>query len=141
MLPPHQWPLFLPHSQSQGSSLTSNLHFFKTKNMSDKITNLDSNTFETTVSEGGETPILVDFWAPWCGPCKAITPILEELAEEMGDSVNLCKLNVDEANDIAGKYNIRAIPTLLLFKKGEVVEQIVGLASKADLKAKIEAAS
>lgn len=109
--------------------------------MSDKITNLDSDTFQGTIDGSGDTPVVVDFWAPWCGPCKAIAPILEDLAEEMGDSVKICKVNVDEANDIAGQYNIRAIPTLLVFKGGKVVDQVVGLSSKDDLKSKIAAAS
>lgn len=108
--------------------------------MSANITDLTSANFSEAISNG-DKPVLVDFWAPWCGPCKAIAPILEELATELGDSVKICKVNVDEANDVAGQYNIRAIPTLLLFKGGQVVEQIVGLSSKADLKAKIEAAS
>ncbi len=107
--------------------------------MSDRIKTLDSDSFDAAISNS-DAPVVVDFWAPWCGPCKAIAPILEELAEEMGDSVQICKLNVDQANDIAGKYNIRAIPTLLIFRNGEVADQIVGLASKDDLKAKISAA-
>ncbi len=108
--------------------------------MSDKITNLDSDSFESAIARD-DKPVVVDFWAPWCGPCKAIAPILEELAEELGDAVQICKLNVDQANDVAGKYNIRAIPTLLIFKNGQVADQIVGLASKEDLKAKIAAAA
>lgn len=81
--------------------------------------------------------MVVDFWAPWCGPCKAIAPILEELAEELGDSVKICKVNVDNSSDIAGKYEIRAIPTILIFKDGKVADTVVGLSSKEDLKAKI----
>ncbi|MEN8660940.1 MAG: thioredoxin [Lentimonas sp.] len=104
--------------------------------MSDKITELDSSNFESAIS-GGDTPVVVDFWAPWCGPCKAIAPILEELAEELGDAVKICKVNVDNNSEIAGKYSIRAIPTILIFKGGEVSETIVGLTSKDDLKAKI----
>lgn len=104
--------------------------------MSDKITELDSSNFDSTVS-GGSTPVVVDFWAPWCGPCKAIAPILEELAEELGDAVKICKVNVDNNSDIAGKYEIRAIPTILVFKNGAIAETIVGLTSKDDLKAKL----
>ena len=104
--------------------------------MSDKITELDSSNFESAIS-GGDTPVVVDFWAPWCGPCKAIAPILEELAEELGDAVKICKVNVDNNSEIAGKYSIRAIPTILIFKGGSVSETIVGLTSKDDLKAKI----
>lgn len=104
--------------------------------MSDKILNLDADNFETTL-KNGESPILVDFWAPWCGPCKAIAPILEELAGEIGDKVRICKLNVDEHSDVASRFNIRAIPTLLIFKNGEVVDQLVGMTSKNDLETKL----
>lgn len=104
--------------------------------MSDKITELDSSNFESAISEGS-TPVVVDFWAPWCGPCKAIAPILEELAEELGEKVKICKVNVDNNSEIAGKYSIRAIPTILIFKDGAVAETVVGLTSKDDLKAKI----
>jgi thioredoxin 1 len=104
--------------------------------MSDKITELDSSNFEAVIS-AGSTPVVVDFWAPWCGPCKAIAPILEELAEELGDAVKICKVNVDNNSDIAGKYEIRAIPTILIFKDGKVADTVVGLSSKEDLKAKI----
>lgn len=94
--------------------------------------------FEAEVIEASKTtPVLVDFWAPWCGPCKAIAPILEELAGELGDSVKICKVNVDNNSDIAGKYEIRAIPTILVFKNGAIAETIVGLTSKDDLKAKL----
>ena len=104
--------------------------------MSDKITELDSSNFESTVTKGS-VPVIVDFWAPWCGPCKAIAPILEELAIELADSVNICKVNVDSNSEIASKYEIRAIPTILIFKDGAVAETIVGLTSKDDLKGKL----
>ena len=104
--------------------------------MSENITELDSSNFDTTVSNAS-VPVVVDFWAPWCGPCKAIAPILDELATELGDSVKICKVNVDNNSEIACKYEIRAIPTILVFKDGQVAENIVGLVSKDDLKAKL----
>jgi len=104
--------------------------------MSDKITELSSDNFETTISGGG-LPVVVDFWAPWCGPCKAIAPILEELAEEEDGKVKICKVNVDNNSELANRFSIRAIPTILVFKDGNVDSQIVGMTSKEDLKAKI----
>ncbi|MFP4166095.1 MAG: thioredoxin [Opitutales bacterium] len=104
--------------------------------MTENITELDGSNFDSAVNESS-VPVVVDFWAPWCGPCKAITPILEELADEMGDSVKIRKVNVDNNSDIAGKHEIRAIPTILIFKDGKVADTVVGLTSKEDLKAKI----
>ena len=104
--------------------------------MSDKITELDSSNFESTVTQGS-VPVVVDFWAPWCGPCKAIAPILEDLANEQGDTVKVCKVNVENNSEIASKYDIRAIPTILIFKDGAVADTVVGLTSLDDLKAKL----
>ena len=104
--------------------------------MSDKITELDGSSFNAAVNDAS-VPVVVDFWAPWCGPCKAIAPILEELAEELGDAVKICKVNIDNNSDIAGEFKVRAIPTILVFKSGAVAETIVGLTSKDDLKAKL----
>ena len=104
--------------------------------MSENIIELDSSNFESTISDSS-APVVVDFWAPWCGPCKSIAPILEELASELGESVKITKVNVDSNSEIATKYEIRAIPTILVFRNGEIVETIVGLTSKDDLKAKL----
>jgi len=106
--------------------------------MSDKITNLTTDTFKAAVTSA-TTPLLVDFWAPWCGPCKAIAPILEELATELDGKLKIAKVNIDENDAIAVEYGIRAIPTMLLFKGGQVAEQIVGMMPKAALKAKVSA--
>jgi thioredoxin 1 len=106
--------------------------------MSDKIANLTTADFKSTVA-AATTPLLVDFWAPWCGPCKAIAPILEELATEMDGQVKIAKVNIDDHDTIAAEYGIRAIPTMLLFKNGKVAEQIVGMMPKAALKAKLTA--
>lgn len=103
--------------------------------MSEKITQLTSATFKSAVASS--TPTLVDFWAPWCGPCKAIAPILEELAGEWDGKLQIAKVNVDDHADISAEFGIRAIPTMLLFKDGKVIDQVVGLMPKAALKAKL----
>jgi thioredoxin 1 len=104
--------------------------------MSDKIKELDSSNFESTVTTSS-VPVVVDFWAPWCGPCKAIAPILEEISDELGDAVKICKVNVDNNSEIASMHEIRAIPTILIFKNGVVADSVVGLTSKDDLKGKL----
>ena len=84
------------------------------------------------------TPVLVDFWAPWCGPCKAMTPILEELGTEYGDKLKIVKVNVDENTDAPGKYGVMSIPTFLVFKEGKVAVSFVGARPKADMKKEID---
>jgi thioredoxin 1 len=103
--------------------------------MSANILQLDSNSFKTTIA--GSTPVLVDFWAPWCGPCKAIAPVLEEIANEMAGKLSIAKVNVDDNGELAAEFGVRAIPTMLLFKGGKVAEQFVGMMDKATLKAKL----
>ena len=85
-----------------------------------------------------QTPTLVDFWAEWCGPCKMLSPVLDELATEYAGKVKIAKVNIDDHPGIAAQYNVRAIPTLLLFKGGQVTEQMVGARSKRDLKASFD---
>jgi thioredoxin 1 len=97
------------------------------------IINLTQDNFAKEVLESS-TPILVDFWAEWCGPCKMIAPVLDELADEYDGKVRIGKVNIDNEQGLAAEYGVRAIPTLLLFQKGQVAEQIVGLKSKRDLK-------
>ena len=99
---------------------------------------ITDDTFEAEVIQS-ELPVVVDFWTTWCGPCKMIAPILEEVAEEMGDKVKICKVDVDQNNQTAGKYNIMSVPSLLFFKNGEVVDQVVGAVPKAQLIQRIEA--
>ncbi|UTR11309.1 MULTISPECIES: thioredoxin [Evansella] len=94
------------------------------------IVNATDQNFSTETSEG---VVLADFWAPWCGPCKMIAPVLEELDGEMGDKVKIVKLDVDENQETASKYGVMSIPTLLVFKDGEVVDQVVGFQPKEQL--------
>jgi thioredoxin 1 len=106
--------------------------------MSDaNIIALTQTNFSAEVIESS-TPVLVDFWAEWCGPCKMLSPILDELASEYEGRVKIGKVNIDEHQSLATEYGVRAIPTLLLFKDGQVEEQIVGLKSKRDFKASLD---
>jgi thioredoxin 1 len=101
------------------------------------IVTLTKENFEQEVLLS-PVPVLVDFWAEWCGPCKAVAPILDELAEEYLGKVRIGKVNIDDHQELAVEYGVRAIPTLLLFKSGEVAHQMVGLRSKRDFKEKLD---
>jgi len=108
--------------------------------MADKeVQEVDDRQFESEVLKA-DKPVLVDFWAPWCGPCRMVAPVVKELAGEYEGKVEFRKLNTDENPMVSAKYNIRSIPTLLLFKDGQQVEQIVGYRPKAQIKDRIEAA-
>lgn len=95
--------------------------------------------FETQVLQSGK-PVLVDFWAEWCGPCKQIGPSLEEISEELGEQVQIVKLNIDDHPDTPAKYGVRGIPTMILFKDGEIADTKVGAAPKAAIKGWLESA-
>ena len=99
---------------------------------SDKVVHLSLDNFEDEV-ENSTLPVLVDFWAAWCGPCKMIAPIIDQLADEFDGKVKIAKLNVDENRDLAMRFQVMSIPTLLLFKDGEVVNQMVGARPKGEL--------
>ncbi|MBM3894859.1 MAG: thioredoxin [Thaumarchaeota archaeon] len=99
----------------------------------------DAKSWETTVMSSPR-PVFVDFWAEWCGPCRMVSPVVEELAKEFEGKVNFVKVNVDEANELASKYNVFSIPTLAIFSKGQIIAQQVGAASKDSYKKMIERA-
>ena len=101
------------------------------------IVTLTQENFAAEVLKAS-APVLVDFWAEWCGPCKMIGPILDELAEEYGGRIKIGKVNIDDHQGLATEYGVRAIPTLLLFHQGQVADQMVGMRSKRDLKASLD---
>jgi len=100
--------------------------------MGENVIEIEDSSFDTEVLQS-DKPALVDFWAPWCGPCKAISPVINDLAGEFGDRVKFTKCNVDDNPVTPGKYGIKAIPTLIFFKDGQVVEQITGMVAKSKL--------
>jgi len=97
---------------------------------------LTAENFESTVNNGVS---LVDFWAPWCGPCRMIAPVIDELAADFDGKANICKVNTDEQQDLAVKFGVRSVPTILFMKDGEVVDQVIGAQSKQALADKINA--
>ena len=105
--------------------------------MSDPIALTDDNFSQEVLSS--DTPVLVDFWAAWCGPCRMVAPIVEELAREYAGRAKICKLDVDDAQKTAGEYGIRSIPTLLIFRDGKVTDQVIGAVPKTQITEKLDA--
>ena len=105
----------------------------------DKVVHVGDSDFDAQIMES-DVPVLLDFWAPWCGPCKAIGPVIDELANEFDGKAKITKMNVDDNPATPGKFGVRAIPTLILFKNGEVVEQVTGAVGKAQLVAMLNKA-
>jgi thioredoxin 1 len=107
--------------------------------MAGSITEVTDSNFQAEVIES-EVPVLVDFWAPWCGPCRMVAPVLEEIAAEKGDALRIVKLNTDENQQTAIAYQVLSIPTLILFKNGEIAKKVVGAYPKRKLEAELEPA-
>lgn len=105
--------------------------------MAGNVMELTESSFDSSVLKS-DKPVLVDFWAIWCGPCRQVAPIVESLATKWGDKATVAKLNVDDAQSIAERYGIMSIPTLMLFKNGQIVERVVGVAPQAALEKKFE---
>jgi thioredoxin 1 len=101
------------------------------------VKTLTDATFDDEVSKSA-TPVIVDFWAPWCGPCRMVGPVIDQIAEEHADKVSIGKLNVDENPGTAGKYGIMSIPTIILFKDGQPAKKVIGARSKADFEREFE---
>lgn len=109
------------------------------KNMNDaEPINVNEDSFEAAVTKS-PVPVVVDFWAPWCGPCRMLSPIVEEIAKEKAGAVRVAKVNVDDNPGLGARYSVRSIPMLLFFKDGEVRDQVVGLSNKQNIVAKLEA--
>jgi thioredoxin 1 len=103
------------------------------------VLEITSVEFQEKIIEGSKTkPAVVDFWAPWCGPCRMVSPVLEELSEEMSEKLNFFKLNTDENQQTASQFGVMSIPTIMLFKDGEPVERIIGATTKNNFKEKLE---
>lgn len=96
------------------------------------VTNLTTENFENEVAQA-RVPVLVDFWASWCGPCKMMAPVVDQIAEEMGENAKVCKVNIDEQPELANKYNVMSIPTFVLLKNGEEVNRTIGAMPKEEL--------
>jgi len=105
--------------------------------MADSVAEVTDNNFQAEVIES-EVPVLVDFWAPWCGPCRMVAPVVEEIAEERGDQLKVVKLNIDENQNTAVQFNVLSIPTLIVFRNGEVAKTVVGAYPKRKLEAELE---
>jgi thioredoxin 1 len=102
-----------------------------------EITTVTDTNFQSEVIES-DKPVLVDFWAPWCGPCRMVAPVLEEIAKERGEDLQIVKLNVDENQQTASKYQVMSIPTLILFKDGDVAHKVIGALPKRRLDAELD---
>ena len=107
--------------------------------MAGTVSEVTDNNFQAEVLES-DVPVLVDFWAPWCGPCRMVAPIVEEIAKERGDALKVVKLNIDENNETAIAYNVMSIPTLMVFSNGQVAKTVIGAYPKAKLEAELEPA-
>jgi thioredoxin 1 len=105
--------------------------------MADTVAEVTDSNFQAEVIES-EVPVLVDFWAPWCGPCRMVAPVVEEIAQEHGEKLKVVKLNIDENQDTAVHYNVLSIPTLMVFRNGEVAKTVVGAYPKRKLEAELE---
>jgi thioredoxin 1 len=102
------------------------------------VMTVDESNFDHEVTKS-DTTVLVDFWAPWCGPCKMIAPVLDEIAKEKAGAVKVAKVNIDDNQSLSVKYNVRAIPALLFFKNGQLRDQVIGMTSKKDLLTRLDA--
>ena len=107
--------------------------------MADIVAEVTDTNFQAEVIES-EVPVLVDFWAPWCGPCRMVAPVVQEIAEERGEALKVVKLNIDENQDTAVQFNVMSIPTLMLFRNGEVAKTVIGAYPKRKLEAELEPA-
>jgi thioredoxin len=105
--------------------------------MAGAVSEVTDNNFQAEVIES-EVPVLVDFWAPWCGPCRRVSPVVEEIADERGEALKVVKLNIDENQETAVKFGVMSIPTLMLFKHGEVAKTVIGAYPKKKLEAELE---